>query len=397
MTITSPMPVLRVAPAGPAPTGADAPCAPAGSVPELAAVFAAMVDALTIELAGVAGGSTATASDGAVLAEPVDTAEQAAATDAVLTTLLAATLQAAAAPAGTADPVAVTAGSVVEGGVAVGRTAETEAVEAATSRPDTAVEAAAPTTAEPADGTRAGWSGGPERIPLPVHRPDTESAPATAVGTDAEASGPGGAQIVDGSGDVTIRAVVAEHGPAAAVSVGVGPANAPDPQVAVVGGTAGVASLVPVSSVDAAPPAAAAPAAPAPAALPEQLVSLVAPLRRSPDGTHRMSLQLRPEELGGVTVDVRVLGNQISLHLRADLPATSELLRASLAELRVDLEAAGFAAGALDVGTNGRGAPHGDDDRGASGHEVAHTATSASTLPLTAPTVAPAAGIDIRL
>ena len=52
-------------------------------------------------------------------------------------------------------------------------------------------------------------------------------------------------------------------------------------------------------------------------------------------------------------VDVQVRGNEVNLSLRADLPSTSDLLREALAELRAELEAAGFRSGDLDVGSHG--------------------------------------------
>ncbi|MDP9388634.1 MAG: flagellar hook-length control protein FliK, partial [Actinomycetota bacterium] len=96
-----------------------------------------------------------------------------------------------------------------------------------------------------------------------------------------------------------------------------------------------------------------APVAPTagPAAVPAQLVQVVAPFREAPDGTHHLTLRLRPDELGEVRMVVQVRAGEVSLHLTAESSGTADILRTSLPDLRAELEAGGFRAGSLDVGT----------------------------------------------
>ena len=107
---------------------------------------------------------------------------------------------------------------------------------------------------------------------------------------------------------------------------------------------------------------AAAPARPAtPPADPHvQVARVVRPLRLGNDGTYELALDLTPAELGRVRIDVELRGATISMTLRADNPATRDLLQSSLDQLRSELEAAGLHAGNLDVG--GRGASRGGTD-----------------------------------
>lgn len=427
MTTTSPTPV-RV----PAATGhAEArPTAAAdGSTAELAAAFAAMVDALVTGIDVEAEPATTDPAAGEGAEASAAEGEEAATLGVDLAALLAVPLQVAAAPAaatavvtlavavadgdgtaalpggtGATGAPAATAATAAAAAAAVGEGAEVGVPllapgVTATSATEGAVAGSGPVAAEAATGegsaivagpletTSAGQPGASTPDELPAQHPQTEAGAATAGEAEASPDAEPGAVTTTG---VTAAAA------AAPATTGPGTASAADVVVAV--GPTGLAT--PAATVDAAKPVAAA-AAPPP--VPEQLVTLVSPLRKSPDGTHRMSLQLRPEELGGVTVDVRVLGNQISLHLRADVPGTTDLLRASLADLRADLEAAGFDAGSLDVGVGDGGTSHDDRDgdvrRDASGGGTAHRGTGAvaTAAPLSARTAAPAAGIDIRL
>lgn len=178
----------------------------------------------------------------------------------------------------------------------------------------------------------------------------------------------------------------------------------PDPAVAGEGVTApvlgveapgGVRTVAPVSRV--APTAVAPAPAPAPApSLPDQLVEVIGPLRQAPDGTHRVSVQLRPDELGEVLVDVRVRGTEVNLSIRADLAGTAELLRDALGELRAELEAAGFSSGDLDVGSQaGRGTP--DDRTGAVPDHEPSTLARGSADGRPDPAPAATSGLDVRL
>lgn len=120
-----------------------------------------------------------------------------------------------------------------------------------------------------------------------------------------------------------------------------------------------------VTAVPAAPATASTPAAERvvatqapqrPAPVPDahvQVARVVRPLRLGNDGAYELALDLTPAELGRVRIDVELRGATISLSLRADNPATRELLQSSLSQLRSELEAAGLHAGSLDVGSSG--------------------------------------------
>lgn len=134
--------------------------------------------------------------------------------------------------------------------------------------------------------------------------------------------------------------------------------------------------------------------------VPTQLVEVVAPFRRSPDGSHRVTLHLRPEDLGEVHVEVQVRGGEISLHLTSDSAGTRDALRTSLPDLRAELEAGGLRAGSLDVGADRQ--PHPGRE-----HHLGVTPPAADPPPSPAGPRGPAAGpaasperpaaLDIRL
>lgn len=153
-------------------------------------------------------------------------------------------------------------------------------------------------------------------------------------------------------------ATPAQPGPPGAAAVPATPATPPPPvdtvtpdgrQLAGVGGPA----PAPVTAAPVDGPATVA-APPAPAPDPHvQIARIVRPLRLGDDGAYELALDLTPAELGRVRIDVELRGSTINLHLRADNPATRELLQASLEQLRTELEAAGLQSGSLDVGARG--------------------------------------------
>jgi flagellar hook-length control protein FliK len=86
-----------------------------------------------------------------------------------------------------------------------------------------------------------------------------------------------------------------------------------------------------------------------PPAVPEQIVSAVVPLHGRGDGRHEVTLELRPEDLGPIRVEVSVEQQTVHLTLHAAEPATGRLLSSALAELRTALADAGLRAGQLAV------------------------------------------------
>ncbi len=82
-------------------------------------------------------------------------------------------------------------------------------------------------------------------------------------------------------------------------------------------------------------------------------MSAVVPLHGRGDGRHEITLELRPEELGTIRVEVRVEDRTVHLTLHAAEPATTRILSAALPELRSSLAEAGLTAGHLAVGPDG--------------------------------------------
>jgi flagellar hook-length control protein FliK len=106
-------------------------------------------------------------------------------------------------------------------------------------------------------------------------------------------------------------------------------------------------ALVPVET----PP----PAPVMPASVPEQIVSAVVPLHGRGGGRHEVTLELRPDTLGTIRVEVSVEHQTVHLTLHAAEPATSRLLAAALPDLRSALADAGLTPGQLGVGPDGGG------------------------------------------
>jgi hypothetical protein len=120
-------------------------------------------------------------------------------------------------------------------------------------------------------------------------------------------------------------------------------------------------------------PAISAPAA-TQAAVADQIVSAVVPLHGRGDGRHEVTLELRPDDLGAIRVEVSVEHQTVHLTLHAADPATGRLLSAALPDLRSALADAGLTAGHVGVGTGGDGGtgagahrPSGEGDRPSGG------------------------------
>jgi hypothetical protein len=124
-----------------------------------------------------------------------------------------------------------------------------------------------------------------------------------------------------------------------------------------------VASPTPVTGTIS-PPATVVSVAAAPVPVPEQvsahqqLLSALRPLQQFVDGTHRLSIQLRPAELGAVSVEFAMNSGELSVQLVAERASTAHVLRASIDELRSELERDGFRAGSFDVAQHYGGQQH---------------------------------------
>jgi len=145
----------------------------------------------------------------------------------------------------------------------------------------------------------------------------------------------------------------------------------------------------------------AAPATPsaAAAATPSsQLVQHLGPVLQGPDGTYTLSLQLYPEELGAVQVDVALRTGEISLALHAGDDSAQETLRAALPDLRSALEAAGLTATALSVdgGRQEQHAPQ-DENRERSTSATARAGNGATDDTPVLQSSDPDAALDLRM
>jgi flagellar hook-length control protein FliK len=124
--------------------------------------------------------------------------------------------------------------------------------------------------------------------------------------------------------------------------------KAATPNVAAVQAPAAPAPVAPaVAPVAVTATAAAAPVAAPPAA--EQIVSVLRPLRTSPDGSYRIRLELRPPELGRIELRVEMRDGVLSASLHTDNEGAAQTLHNALGDLRLRLEAGGVRAGELSV------------------------------------------------
>jgi flagellar hook-length control protein FliK len=126
----------------------------------------------------------------------------------------------------------------------------------------------------------------------------------------------------------------------------------------------------------------------------EQVATVVRPLRLAADGSHRLALQLRPDELGTVHLEVALRDGRLSVHAVTDTAAGRDVLAQSLPQLRASLTSSGIELGSLDVSTGEPGADGSTRDPADRGGAMARqggpsTARGASTplvpTPLTPP------------
>ena len=129
----------------------------------------------------------------------------------------------------------------------------------------------------------------------------------------------------------------------------------------------------------------------------EQVATRLGELRR--EGQHEITMRLDPPELGGVTIDARLDGGRLTVHIRAEHGATQELLADALPRLRESLAQQGFVPEQVSVqlGFEGGGAFGGGTARD---HARAFTAppslAPASPAPARAPRVSATAPAGTR-
>lgn len=83
-----------------------------------------------------------------------------------------------------------------------------------------------------------------------------------------------------------------------------------------------------------------------------QVAAYLTPLRRGPDGTHRLTVDLYPEDLGHIKVVAEVKGGEIAVRLAGSTEAGRQALATALPELRKDLIDSGFGGCSLDLATD---------------------------------------------
>ncbi|EXG80972.1 flagellar hook-length control protein FliK [Cryptosporangium arvum] len=86
-----------------------------------------------------------------------------------------------------------------------------------------------------------------------------------------------------------------------------------------------------------------------------QVAEQIIPLRTQGDGVHRIAMELRPDDLGTISVVAEIRNGQVHLHFGGANEMTRETLRAALPELRQQLEDAGFSGAAFDFGDSPAG------------------------------------------
>jgi flagellar hook-length control protein FliK len=94
-------------------------------------------------------------------------------------------------------------------------------------------------------------------------------------------------------------------------------------------------------------PSAVATPAPAPPTPAQQVVTVLAPVHTSEDGTHEVTIGLEPEGLGTVKATITVSSGQVVVQLGTDNDAARDALRQSLPLLRHELAGDGSSANVL--------------------------------------------------
>lgn len=123
------------------------------------------------------------------------------------------------------------------------------------------------------------------------------------------------------------------------------------------------------------------------------------------EGSHELSLQLEPADLGRLELRVRLEAGVVHVHVEAHARGTSDLLRQALPELRAALTEAGLSPGGLDVhdhgGPAGGGGGARHPDREPAG---AARAERSGSRPVAPPVLSPALigagatrGVDVLL
>ena len=88
-------------------------------------------------------------------------------------------------------------------------------------------------------------------------------------------------------------------------------------------------------------------------------MSVLTPLRTTPNGTYTLRLELKPPELGRVEMRVEMKDGVLSASIHADHEGSAQVVRDALSDLRDLLNAGGLHTGDLTVSDGGVGSgPH---------------------------------------
>ena len=73
----------------------------------------------------------------------------------------------------------------------------------------------------------------------------------------------------------------------------------------------------------------------------QQILAVLSPILTTANGTHRISLELHPAELGSIQATITVSGGQVTVELHADNAATRQAIGSALPDLRQQLGSGG--------------------------------------------------------
>lgn len=246
---------------------------------------------------------------------------------------------------------------------------------------------------------------------------DGDAGEATDISTSAGPADPSTAErgidpaATPSDGDAPSMAPVTAESPLVpTTTAGTPAATGPDPAAAVTATPAATvaAPTTPAAGAEAttapAAPAAPAPFDPAEASPATQVAEALRDVRRLSDGTHRLSLQLHPEDLGAVQLEIALREGRLHLRAVAQTEAGRSALQSSIPELRSELLDAGVDAGSLEVGgETADGSTHAETSRDGTADTRPAAATAGpatSRNNLTTPTPNPMSTstlVDIRL
>jgi hypothetical protein len=123
------------------------------------------------------------------------------------------------------------------------------------------------------------------------------------------------------------------------------------------------------------------------------MLSILSPVLNRPNGTHQISIEMHPADLGTIQATVTVQSGHVTVELNADHPGARQALGTALPDLRQQLGSGGRQANVfLGDGTKG------ETSRNRSHPEFsAHTGMSASSVLVTSQGVSSRTSVDLRL